>query len=345
MKDGKYCVGIVGLGFIGKVHAIAYASIRNEVQILAAADYVPQSRENIQKEFNIPHVFEDYRTLLELEELDAISICTPNFLHKPIALAALDRGLHVLCEKPMATTLADAEEIAAKVRESGNLFMVGQNNRRDERSLKLKHWIDTGYMGEIYHIDCSWLRQRFISMLTPWFGDKSKSGGGPLIDLGVHLLDLSLWFMGFPKVTAVSGATYANFADELGQGGDFTVEDFATGFIRTEKNSTISLTSSWACYTEQRDFSQIRIYGNRGGALWNPLRLMNSDGNLLLDTQIANPNSMAWQKAVNDQMKYWIACIRNCVQPKPGIEEGLSVMRVLDAIYRSANDGREIVLK
>jgi predicted dehydrogenase len=344
MKDGKLCIGIVGLGYIGQLHAEAYAQLGDKLQILGIAESNAAVREKTRQTFGVPHAFADYQELLKLEELDVVSICTPNMLHQPITLAALERGLHVLCEKPMARSVAEARTMVDAAICSDRLLMLGHNYRFEERSKLLRRWVNEGRLGELYLINCSWLRQRYTSFITPWFGNRELSGGGPLLDLGVHLLDLSLWLLDFPKVVTVSGAIFAKFGEELGQGNAFTVEDFAKAFIRLEGGATISLEASWACYTEHRDRNEMVLFGDRGGATWNPLRLFTSEGQHLLQNSIMNPHPLAWKVAIFDQMRYWIGCIEEGRQPSPGPTEGLAVVEVLEAIYQSARLQREVRL-
>src|SRR5207248_5055105 len=172
--------------------------------------------------------FADLESLLALPELDAVSICTPDYLHEPMVRAALAAGKHVLCEKPLAATLEQGERLAAAARQSDRVCMIGFSRRFREDSRAVKALVDNGDLGSIYHSRAGWLRRRFNPSVRGWFLSKERSGGGPLIDLGVHQIDLALWYMGHPKVLAVSGSVGQHFGERIGQGAPIDVEDNAT---------------------------------------------------------------------------------------------------------------------
>jgi predicted dehydrogenase len=201
------------------------------------------------EEFGVKNVFTDYREMLSMDGIDAVSVCVPNHLHSTMAIDAFEAGKHVICEKPLAITPAEGEAMVAAGKKAGKLFMTAFNNRFRGDTQLLKKMIESGELGDIYYAKTGWIRRKGIPGMGGWFTTKAKSGGGPLIDIGVHVLDLAMWLMGNPKAVTVSGSTYAQFGPKgegLGgwghaeENGTFDVEDLAAGFIRMDTGATRS---------------------------------------------------------------------------------------------------------
>ena len=211
----KLRIGIIGNGGIAKwAHIPAYKNMDN-VEIIAVCDIIEErAKEASEMLGGKPAVFTDYKELLKAEGLDAVDICTPNYLHSIIAVDALHAGLHVFCEKPDAVSVEEALKMGQAAKETGKTLMVMRNNRFHTASQYLKKYIADGKAGEIYAGRCGWQRRRGIPGKGGWFTTKAQSGGGPLIDLGVHMIDLSIWLMGNPRPVAVSGSTYCKFAND-----------------------------------------------------------------------------------------------------------------------------------
>ena len=268
-------VGVVGLG-IGRLHLDAFQKLPG-VQIVGAADVDVARLEAMGATYQIPHLYHDYRELIAHEDVDAISICTPNALHAPIATAALRAGKHVLCEKPMARTAAEAASMVAAAREAGRVLDVVFNHRRRGEVEVLKRYIDEGTLGRIYYAKARWWRRNGIPGLGSWFTKQALAGGGPLIDLGVHILDMVLYLLGEPEVLSVNAATYAELGPRgIGDNGNFgqkmlvapgyEVEDLASAFIRLTDGGTLVLETSWAVYRRAGDEFGVTLYGTEGGA-------------------------------------------------------------------------------
>ena len=205
--EKKLRVAVIGVGGIAQnQHLPAYEKIDN-VDVVAVCDINEPRVKMVAEKFNVPKACTDYKEILEMDNLDAIDICTPNYLHSVIACAALEKGLHVLCEKPDAVSVAEAEKMKAAAEKSGKCLMVIRNNRYWPTSGFLKKFIGDGKMGEIYAARCGWQRRRGIPGRGGWFTTKAQSGGGPLIDLGVHMIDLALWLMGNPTPVAAAHTT------------------------------------------------------------------------------------------------------------------------------------------
>lgn len=206
-------LAIIGAGGIANaVHMPAYEKM-DHVEIVAVCDIIPERARRMAERLGAPFTCMDYREVFELEGLDAIDICMPNNLHSIIAVDALNRGIHVFCEKPDAINTKEAERMKLAAENSGKVLMVMRNNWYRAFAAYLKEYIKDGKMGEIYAARCGWQRRRGIPGKGGWFTTKAQSGGGPLIDLGVHMIDLAIWLMGNPEPVAVSGCTYNKFAD------------------------------------------------------------------------------------------------------------------------------------
>ncbi|MDP9382735.1 MAG: Gfo/Idh/MocA family oxidoreductase [Chloroflexota bacterium] len=359
----KLRVGIIGVGWPGQRHIEGYQKNPN-AQIVALSDVNTEAAEKVRAEYSVDgaRIYGDYREMLESPDVDAVSICTPNFLHGPMAIDALDAGKHVLLEKPLAHNLEEGERIAAKAASSDRALMIAFNNRYRPDSRVLKEQIEAGVLGDIYYAKTGWLRGASIFFLRGWFTQRARSGGGPLIDLGVHMLDLALWFMGNPRPVSVSGSVYHKFTDFMRQtaGNEADVEDLATAFVKLDNGATIVLDASWVSHIEQGDLVYSQLFGTRGGARIDrgggeDLKITTTAGaDATRTTIVHSPKFTSWQaqqpgfqlyESFRAEVADFVDSIRNNRQPGATITHGLDVLRVLDAIYRSAETGREVDLR
>ena len=247
-------IGVVGLGWAGETHIKAYNTLLN-VQVVAAADPRAIQLKHVAATYNIEHLYTDYQELIARDDIDVVSVTTPTYLHAPVAIAALQSGKHVLCEKPLALNVAEGEAMVKAAIDNKRVLKVVFNHRRRGDVEVLKSYIDRGGLGRVYHAKAMWMRRSGIPKLGGWFTTREMSGGGPLIDLGVHILDMAMFLLNEPEVVAVSAATYAEIGsqgrggrgDQL-EGGVFEVEDLATAFIRLSDGVTLQLDASWAVY-------------------------------------------------------------------------------------------------
>ena len=345
----KIRVGVIGSGGIAQyAHLPGYAALKDEVEIVACCDINEKVAREAAEKFEVKKIFTDYRDMLALKEIQAVSVCTPNFMHKEPTITALKAGKHVLCEKPLARNAKEGAEMCRVARETGMKLMVGQNNRFRSDVQVLKQQIDSGKFGEIYYARAQALRRRGI---PGWgvFGDKEKQGGGPLVDIGVHVLDLTWYLMGMPKPVAASGKTYTKFGtrnDVVGLMGQwdpktFTVEDFAVGFIRFDNDATVVIESSF-CANIGKDLFTTAIFGTRSGAQLDPLQIFTEENRTLFDV---TPVHLPEVKTYHREIELFIEAIRNDAEvPVPG-EQALEVMKMLDAIYESSTQNREVQIK
>jgi len=343
-------IGIIGSGGIAQgAHMPGYKALESEgVRIVAVADAMAATAKAAADKFDVPHQFTDYRDMLALDEVDAVSVCTPNFLHKQPTIDALNAGKHVLVEKPLAMNAQEGREMVAAAKKSGKKFQVGFMTRFSGQAQALKRFIDAGDMGEIYYARAQALRRRGI---PGWgvFIEKDKQGGGPLIDIGVHILDLTLFLMGHPKPTHVSGITYAKFgkrADVLGLMGQwdpkkFTVEDFAVGFVRFENGATLTLESSFVANMEQNDLFNTQLFGTEGGCQYSPVKMFFEKNRTLVD---ATPAFLPNVRTHEAEIRAFVEAVREDKPVPVTGEQALQVTQIIDGIYRSAEEGREVTL-
>jgi predicted dehydrogenase len=358
-EDQPLRVGVIGLGWAGRQHLDAYDAAPG-VEIAALAGLEDGPRAALAQEYGIPHDVPRWEDLLALEGLDAVSVCVPTFLHAPITVAAFERGLHVLCEKPIARTVAEASEMVAAARKADRILDIAFNHRRRGDIQALKAVLDEGRLGHPYYAKAWWLRRSGIPTLGSWFTNAELAGGGPLLDIGVHVLDYSLYLLDHPAITAVSAATYdllgrAGFgssadSDKTG-GGDastFDVEDLATVFMRLGDGGTLAVEASWAAHRSAVDQFGITLYGTEGGAELivrdmepvGSLRLFTDDNGVPADTRLSPPPGLGHRTVVAE----FVARIRSGEWEGADGSGAAELARVVEESYRSARERREITL-
>jgi len=352
-------VGDVGVGWAGQQHIKAY-SAREDVDLVGIAGLEEDSREQLAAEFGVAHSVARWEDLLELDGLEAISVAVPTFLHAPIALAALERGLHVLCEKPIALNGDEAQRMVAAARSAGRVLDVAFNHRRRGDVQKLRGLIEEGRLGRPYYTKAWWLRRTGIPTLGSWFTQSSLAGGGPLVDIGVHVLDYALFLLGNPAVKSVSASTYdllgtngfggSRESSKSGADGDaaFDVEDLATVFMRLEDGGTLLLEASWAMHRADGDQFGATLYGTEGGAEWyvddyvpvGSLKLFgDKDGSAT--TQSFRADIGGGHPAVVGD---FVAAVRSGEWAGHDGRAAAQLARVVDAAYQSAREQREITV-
>ena len=341
-------VGVIGLG-MGRAHLAAYREL-NQAQVIAICDIDAEKLSQAQKKYEVPYTFTDYDKILQMDELDAVSVATPNFLHAPVSIAALKAGKDVLCEKPLAMNSKEAREMLKVKNKTGRRLAVNFNNRFRPETQFLRNYIQEGNLGKIYYARTVWNRRQGIPPgAKTWFTDKEKSGGGPLIDLGVHRIDLALWLLGYPHVLSVSGL--ANY--ELGQRiakerkTKYDVEDFATALIRLEGNIVLHLECSWISFTQKREDMSTQILGTLGGV--EDRNLLEGHGyevKIFHQVQGIRVESTPREfPPAETPQEHFVNCILNHKEPMNRAEEALVINEIMDAIYLSSEKGREVTLK
>jgi len=330
---------VIGLG-MGRFHASTLRRF-SSAHLAAVVDQRPDRLEEFAKKPDPPECFTDYREMIRKIQPELVIVALPNVLHLPVTRDALAAGAHVLCEKPAALSVAEAEAMRDAAEAAGRQLGINFSQRFGPAARALKKWVDEGAMGEIYHTYCSWTRRDGFPRFGGWFGQKALSGGGPLIDLGVHRLDLCLWLMGHPRVVSVSGMAHGKIgiprAAEAGL--EFDVEDFATGLVRFENGASLIFEVSWAGHQREAETSRLRIMGTKAtleqvGA--RTCRHTTRDG-VFCTTEMDFS-----RKEALTSVEEMVECVRNGV-PFPGsIAHGIAVQKILDGLYASAASGREV---
>ncbi len=351
--EKKTRIGIIGCGTIGSVHADAYAKVK-DAEVVALCDLLPERLKEKAERHHVAKTYSDYKKLLADRSIDAVSVCVPNDFHAPIAIAALQAGKNVMLEKPMTLNQKLAKDIIRARDASGKQLQLGMVWRQTPEAEVVKQEIESGMLGEIYQIRVKLIRRRGIPGLGGWFTTKSRSGGGGLIDIAVHFLDLVMWESGHWDPTRVSAKVYSKFGSPIKDyhyismwagppqpKGTFDVDDYAAGFVRFGKKCTLSFEVAWACNAE--DECYVELIGDKGG-----VKVGSNSGTSTIRTEV---NGKIADIAVQydpsrdrfaAELEKFVAAVRGKGKVPATAEEGLVAMRLLDAIYKSSSLDREV---
>lgn len=350
----KIKVGIIGTGNISNCHIGGYKALSNLCEVVAVCDIDADKVKAYAANNGVAKYYTDYNEMMANEKLDAVSVCTWNAAHKGAAIAALRGGANVICEKPMAMNEAEAIEMQKVAEETGKLLMVGFVRRFGNDADILRNFIEKGTLGELYYAKATYLRRNGCP--GGWFGDKEYSGGGPLIDLGVHVIDLVRYLAGGPKPVSIYGVTYNNLGDHRAVGGQswvsstkgmqfkYTVEDFASAMIRFDNGMTLAVEASFNLNLKS-DMGSIELFGTKAGVKVDPQIEFFSDMNgMLVDIKPQGDTSLNFNGLFNREIAHFVDCVRNGTPCRSLATDGVVLMRILDAIYKSAATGSEVKL-
>jgi len=347
----KLRIGLIGCGGISGQHVDGWRRLNPDCQIVACADPIEERRNQRGDEAKVPANarFPYLSDILKAGiQLDAIDICANNSAHAPVTIEALDAGLHVLCEKPLAMNPGQVRDmISARDRAKNKILMTAQHMRFQNDSARLKAYVQDGVLGEVYYARAHFLRRRFLPTRIG-FIDKKISGGGPVIDIGVHILDLTLHLMGHPEpvsVSAIAPQKLAKRNDIRGWWGEWdrdaiNVEDFAAGFVRFKNGAALSLEVSWLANMRETDVTKITLFGTEAGAEWPDLGIFSEKAGSTTDTKLRFSDD-----GVGGHQKEIAAFADAILTGKPSpvpTEQSLNVIRILDGLYRSDACGAEV---
>ncbi len=348
--SSKLKVAIVGVGGIAGAHLPGWKE-SPDAELVAGCDVNSEALQKWGTEHGVEKLYTDVEDLWRDADIDIVDVCTPNRYHAPLSIAALQAGKHVLCEKPLAPTPDEIRQMIAARDQSGKLLMTAQSARFSGSAQAFKQEVDQGALGDVYHARC-WSLRRAGVPVRPGFIQKKHSGGGPCIDIGVHMLDLGLWLMGNPQPVLVSGVAIAPLAHKEGAFSEwgrvpipteYDVEDFAAGFVRFANGASMVLETSWMLHHGGPE-SGVWLYGTEGGGHWPACTFYQSnyqtrqhyDRTLQLTSDVRGSHAeecMAFARAIKE----------GAPSPVPA-EQSLQVMQILDGIYRSQETGAEVRL-
>ncbi|MFO7612934.1 MAG: Gfo/Idh/MocA family oxidoreductase [Clostridia bacterium] len=348
MKTYRYAC--IGAGGIAKwKHMPGYGALGN-VEICAISDINPAALAEMKLIYPNIRTYANHGEMLEKEKPDIVSICTPNRFHRDMTIEALRSGAHVHCEKPIAMNAAEAADMIEARDRYGRELMVGLNNRFTNEAFFLRDYISKGGLGDIYYARCGWRRRRGIPGMGGWFTQKALSGGGPLIDLGVHMLDISMYMMDSPEPSSVSASTYRKFEGSRtrnmalpkpGEAGVFDVEDLAVGFVRFRNEASLSFEISFAMNNDEEEWFY-ELFGTKGGAKYRKgeLKIFTEINDTLADIY---PNTKYRTPALNE-FGHFIDIIEKRERNISPPEDALKMMKLIGAAYESAEKNKEILV-
>jgi len=351
-------LGIIGAGAIGNVHADT--AHRAGIPVAGCWDVNPAKGQAFSSRHAGARACGSVDELLAMPEVNAVVVSVPNVDHADVACRALEAGKAVFLEKPMAMNVAECDRIIATLERTRGRLQMGFVSRSTPASRTVKHFIDHGTFGSIYHVKCSLYRRRGVPGLGGWFTTKATSGGGPLIDLGVHVIDLALYLAGNPRPERVSGVTYSNFGRRMKDyvhtsmwagpprlDGTCDVEDHATALVRCSGGLTIEVNVTWAMNVDEKSMSNgVTVFGDRGGCFFpifgKQFSIATEAGGRVADLvpefACGNPEHDAW----DEQYRMFRAMVESGAPPHADAAAGRRVQSVLDAVYRSSAEGREV---
>ena len=342
MINNKLGIGIIGTGGISNSHADGYLRLGDKVKLIAVADIIPDKAEAAAERWGAEHAFEDYHTLLNMKQIDAVSVCTYNAAHCQPTVDALKAGKHVLVEKPMAVNAQEAYRMATAAEASGKILMVAMKWRFMPEVLAAKQAVEDGLLGDIYYAEAILWQQRGIPGGT--FIKKETAGGGAFMDNGVYTLDTVLYIMGHPKPLSVSAAVDAYFGkrtDGSWDPKDFTVEDFGVGFVRFAGGITLFFVHAWAINFEE--YWKMRLAGTEGGIELTPLKIFHGGYGDVKDVtpkELPQGSIEIWYEVA----QFVEAIIEGKPSPVPG-DKFLYTNVIFDGLFESARLGREVQVK
>ena len=344
----KLKIGIIGTGWPGQMHAQAIRTAPGAT-LYACADLDKERRAAFEREYEPERSYTDYHELLKNRDVDAVIICLPNFLHFPASLAALEAGKHVLCEKPPTMNAAEMTVLQEEATRRTLLYYFSRQFRFTSEMRAAKSLIEKGRLGKIYYAKATFVRSRGIPVgIGNWFTEKKRSGGGALIDIGIHALDAVWFLMGTPRPLSVSAQVFRNF-EHLVDVPVFDVDDAAYGFIRFDNGAIVQLETSWAGnltddiparqYFGQELINSV-LYGTKASVRLKPLTLFEDQNGKLVTVPLEGKRDEA--SGFELQLRNFIAAVNGEAEPVNNADQAVALMEMIDGIYASSDLGREV---
>jgi len=342
-------VGIIGTGNISEAHIDGYKRLEG-IEIVAACDLDPEKLAKYAEYHGIPNTFTDYHEMLASAGLDAVSVCSWTREHAPASIAALRAGMHVLCEKPLAMTVGEAEEMEQEAQKAGRILSVGLCMRFERKAEALRDLIAAGRLGKIYLAKAVCLRR--AGAPVGWFTNREYAGGGPLLDVGVHYVDICRFLMGNPKPVAVSGATFQGMGSRANlkeidryiasdPSDIFDVEDSAVALVRFDNGAVLQVEASYNQHIEKDEYN-VYLYGDKGGCAYEPTLSIYTD----MDDYMMNLTPRFDYGSDDDcfrrEIAHFIDCVRGEAQMLAPARDGVELTKILCGVYESARLGREV---
>ena len=361
MKNGKLKIGIIGCGGIAnQKHLPSLHALPDLCELVAFCDLIPERAEKARRDYGSEEskVYTDYRELLKDKTIDVVHVLTPNMAHCQLTVDALEAGKHVMCEKPMAATSADARRMLEAWKKSGKKLTIGYQNRFRSEVWSLHEACEAGELGDIYFAKAHALRRKAV---PTWgvFLDKEKQGGGPLIDIGTHALDMTLWMMNNYKPVSVTGSVFKKLSDKTDGNlwgpwdpEKFDVEDSAFGFIKMQNGATVILESSWILNIAHSREASTTLCGTQAGAdvyTNGDIRYYRSRHGILTEERNSEQGKVAYfdGKEMTEgikEAKQWLTAINENKDPVVMPQQAFVVTQILEAVYESAKTGREVII-
>ncbi len=351
--DRKIGIGIIGTGTISNFHINGYLKT-GRVLPVAVYDVNKERAKKFAEKYGFRHVCDSIEEFLSISDVEAVSVCSSNKSHALMSIAVLDARKHVLCEKPPAFELREMFDVQKAVKRSNKLYMPGFARRFLQKVVILKSFIDSGKLGDIFFSDV-YLRRR-VGNPGGWFANKALSGGGPTVDLGVHIIDSARYLMGRPKVVSVSAATFSKIGirDNIKmfyryKSADYNsycdVEDSSFAFIRFDNGSVLQCKCSFSEHIKE-ETTNIEMQGSKGGAVFEPqLEIYTEENDYLTNIiPVYTYNGNDLQYSIDQEIDHFIKCVNGDEKCISTVEDAIEIMRILDALYKSAKIGHEVVI-
>ena len=334
MADKKTRIAVIGAGNVAQIaHLPAYKS-RSDVELVAIVEDDPVKARKVASQYGVPAVYDDFTRMLKQEDVDAVDICTPNYLHAPMAITALRSGRHVLCEKPIARNAEEARKMVETAKKHKRILMVAMNNRFRTDVEVLRTFISRGELGTVQLVKAGWRRTAQDWQARDWFKDQKKSGGGVLLDLGLPKMDLAMWIAGLKKPERITCKVFQ-------RDGRRGVEDSACAMVNFAGGACLILEVTWNLL-EPKDDIYLEVYGSRGAAALYPFRIHKElHGHLVNVTPAIEPKNY-YKESYRREIDHFIDCIQTNRKPLTPGAEAASILRILDAMYASASSGQEV---